>query len=1027
MISGTNAESPTVETGKNEDTNQDEISKPTPDVCVPKKELQIVSESEISSPLTVGKSDAVPITAPPSEIVKDESKPIGKPEPQTVVVSKEEKVLIGNTDDKKKDTTQSMSNSFDSKPQATPSATTKVTGNTKTPKERTKLVPQLVSVGSKPTTKVTSVKLKTTTIVEKVETVSDARGDTTRGEGDVNVTIMTPKKTEVPPSTSSAPPISIVLPSESLRSANPDGKGGTKNTYKRRAEIKPGALQNTLKRLHDNLPKVSKTSEKQDALTQSAKVAASANLDTQERQVKESVPATVNSNAVKASAHKMPTLPQSVSIAIPQARPLPNVLQRPKLGATSSSATATLHQIPGNLQSTIIPNVSIGISSAALTSVASISVASSSSCGQPQTVYAIHPHSIPANFAHLQQSQVVLPGGNKMIPIKLVTLQKKSGEQIQTIPLGAGTPNRASPNLLEAVNIVANAGSRSSSPKTTLIGNTVQHLSTGGNLHFLPISVSSASGTNVTGNVKVLMTQPIKMSQQSGLSQSMVLNSVLMGNQPTTIRVIRPSNLPSSLQEPIAFRQVLKPAADQSAAKKVVKPETPLANAASKPEHSIQSESLFKKLDGVEIVDTGSPLNNDDLPFEADIIHDEKDLADVLAAEAKAESFQSENCTKAADGKGTVARGNHSKIIPETVSSVAAVENHVSSKKLLSISRTDTSTLDSPVSVMRVTSPLYTYSAAPKTRDQVQVSQTPSPVVPDLHGEDEEIINSFSRSPSQPRLSPQVKPDMVSNDMKSADSDVISDHSYGLSSNSAISNCDNANSLGQELSIEIPPMDMEVALSPSQNPPEGKRCTRSTRSNPRLSPDITAFVSETKSNKVSNKVDLMSLRSSPKPSPTGSLKVLSPTPSSLTITPSTSTRSSPILHNQHQINANNAAATINAVAMGIIDKIQGNATAQNAKNSRISKLSGTNKRKRQESDSSSASRDENLEDKAEIDLNSRPGKRKCSENAAEMIKVCIGVEDSPKRNSSTVLKKDEVKSKDGKGKKGMSKYFYTYC
>ncbi|CAL8131690.1 unnamed protein product [Orchesella dallaii] len=855
----------------------------------------------------------------------------------------------------------------------------------------------------------------------------------------VEVTIVTPRLPDTPISTSSTPPISIVLPSENaLRSSNPDGKLPiSKNSYKRRAEIKPGALQNTLKRLHDNFfPKVLKASETQESVVQANMVTAEVD-GVAETPVKVEeppsiqVPVSVSGNA-KPSGQYLTAQSQPVSIAVSHVRPVPNLIQRSK--ATLSAST--VHQISSGLASNILANVSTAIvstaiSSSGITSVTSISVPSSSAGGATQTVYAIHPNmSIPASFAHLQQSPVMLPGGHKMVPIKLLTLPKQSGGQLQTIPIGNATSNRSSPNLLEAVNIVANAGSRSSSPKTTLIGNSVQStplnlssmsLPVGSNLHFVPISVSSASGT--TGNVKVLMTQPIKM-QQSGIPQSMVVKSVLMGSQPTTIRVIRPGNL----QEPISIQTLVKQS--EQPPKEMTRPKLDIPAAVCttvKNDFTVQTEPLFKKLDGVEIVETGSPLNNDDLPFEADIIHDEKDLADVLAAEAKNEIIPVENCTnfhveiktsndgKIRTGKDIASAGmSAGKVGTSTVA-----QNHVSSKKLPNVTKEEIPTPESPVPVMRVTSPLFTYSSK-VSNNRSSVSRSPTlvePESPDLHGEDPEIINSFLRSSSQSRL--HTKPTLNnSTDVKIPSSDSLPDHTYNMS---AGMNC-NANNIEQELSIEIPPMELEVAgLSPSQNPPEEKRCTRSTRSNTRLSPDITAFMSDTpKPTKLSVKPDSLSLKNSPKPSPTGSLKVLSPTPSSLTITPSTSTRSSPILHNQHQVNANNAAATINAVALGIIDKIQGNSTGMNAKNSRLLKQSGANKRKRQESDSSSASRDENVEEKTEIDLNSRPGKRKCSENAAEMIKVCIGVEDSPKRNASTVKKTDETKVKESKGKRTMA-------
>lgn len=892
--------------------------------------------------------------------------------------------------------------------------------------------PQLVPVTSTVPTAVTSQaegNLPDGLIIGSVEGAGETTATTVSSHlgSPVSVTIMTPKHPDMAVvSTTNTPPISIVLPSESvLRSNNPDGKLLTpKNAYKRRAEIKPGALQNTLKRLHDNLPKVLKTSEAQDASSQASLIISASEVDgmvESPMKVVEVEPSSVVQNSVVGNPNK-PVVAgvssqQSVNIAVSQVRPVPNVLQRSKT-STTTTAASTLQQISSGIQSNLIANMST-VTSATLTSGTTLTV-SSSSGGQPQTVFAIHPNvSIPANFAQLQQSPVVLPGGHKMVPIKLVTLPKQSSGQLQTIPIGNATPNRSSPNLLDAVNIVANAGSRSSSPKTTLIGNTMQttplnlssvSLPVGSNLHFVPISVSSATGT--TGNVKVIMAQPIKM-QQAGLSQSMVVRSVLMGNQPASIRVIRPAHLP----EPVAIQTIIKPTPEAATVNEVSKPKIFLTTSETSTTKSefitLPTESLFKKLDGVEIVETGSPLNNDDLPFEADIIHDEKDLADVLAAEAKNEVNVIENCTSFhVDLKSS--KEGESRPNPPSIIASTAVQNHVASKKLLHASREETTKDISPSGRTRTAPPLLSFSSK-NAAEGSSISSPSDPDAPDLHGEDEEIINSFSKS------TPHQKPTVYrSNDAKST-SEILPDHTYGMTS--AGLNLDSGDSrvnLAQELSIEIPPVDLEgTSLSPSQNPPEEKRCTRSTRSNTRLSPDITAF--SEKAAKAPLKVDSATLKNSPKPSPTGSLKMLSPTPSSLTITPSTSTRSSPILQNQHQGNVGNPAAALNAVALGIIDKIQGNATAQNLKNSRISKLSGGGKRKRQESDSSSASRDENLEEKMEIDLNSRPGKRKCSENAAEMIKVCIGVEDSPKRNSSSVKKTDDAKAKDGKGKRGLGK------
>lgn len=103
-----------------------------------------------------------------------------------------------------------------------------------------------------------------------------------------------------------------------------------------------------------------------------------------------------------------------------------------------------------------------------------------------------------------------------------------------------------------------------------------------------------------------------------------------------------------------------------------------------------------------------------------------------------------------------------------------------------------------------------------------------------------------------------------------------------------------------------------------------------------------------------------------------------------------------------------------------LEKISSHLTNNTGKGGNSLKATNS-KRKRQESDSSSnTSKDENNEEKVEIDLNSRPGKRRCSENAAELIKACIGVEDTPKRNSMLIKRMEESnKLKEAKLKKAM--------
>jgi hypothetical protein len=344
---------------------------------------------------------------------------------------------------------------------------------------------------------------------------------------------------------------------------------------------------------------------------------------------------------------------------------------------------------------------------------------------------------------------------------------------------------------------------------------------------------------------------------------------------------------------------------------------------------------------------------SEEFPFEADIIHDEKDLVDVLAA-AEQEIIAS-NSNQNQNGIGGHEEGP-----------------------------------DSPPPVPRsLSSPRYTYSSR----------RSPSPPN-DIHGEDQEIIDSFSE--------PQ---DENENESESDEKpELLSDHTYVVGNNRGIDSKEKPPPTNlEELSIEIP----------TEPEPEEKKPTRSTRSNTRIvSPDITAFTpsrsdtpkplqAPTKKAEPGGGGSLM--RNSPKPSPTGSLKLLSPSVSgSGGHQSSSSARSSPIP---------NSGLVLNSTGLG------SHSHSTNASNSKSRGGGGlVNKRKRQESDSSSTSKEE--EPKVElIDLNSRPGKRRCSENAAELIKACIGIEDTPKRNTLLIKRLEEAnKLKEAKNKKAMRKY-----
>lgn len=534
-----------------------------------------------------------------------------------------------------------------------------------------------------------------------------------------------------------------------------------------------------------------------------------------------------------------------------------------------------------------------------------------------QAVLKIHPStSVVSSMTMGSAGITVLPGGHKMVPVKVLTM-----------PSGSGSPSQQ--QLLDAVNLVSSSG-RSGSP----IMHAKLHTSgISGGVHLVPISMVSSSGS---GNpMKVLVSSPVKM--------------MMGGNQ--TIRVMRPimssfqhSSLPqsplasssdvgSARSEMDLASEVEKPSEDSSKKEKSEDGDEKVVSKTQSKKEDCKPEELFDNLEGVELLQDEAEVE-EDLPFEADIIHDEKDLADVLASETPPPPILENGLDDRMD--------------------------HGSSSE------------DLPMPTIRSFSPRYTYSSMSNSHRRGSVNRSPD-------ADDQEVIDSFSGSPSRPKLSPQTVGGLNKN---SSSTSILSDHTYSNAT--------------EELSIEIP-----AAENTNTN-------KRNTRSNTRLvSPDITAFRSETpKLQKFTGKPDPGILKNSPKPSPTGSLKLSSPCVSGSggCSSGNTSARSSPVLEKEKTV---------------------------------AGKKGVSGKRKRQGSESSTASKDEIPEEtanngKPDPDVNSRPGKRRCSENAAELIKACIGAEDTPKKNVSLLKKVEENnygnngsgshgKGKHGKGNKQMSK------
>lgn len=662
------------------------------------------------------------------------------------------------------------------------------------------------------------------------------------------------------------------------------------------------------------------------------------------------------------------------------------------------------------------PRASSPMTSSSPGSLVSISLPQSVNCtNTPKTtLFTIHSNS-QSNLSqqfHQQSQQLqhghptvtVLPSGHKVVPIKLVTIPRN--HQAPMASLIRSPLNRSSPNFIDAMRSSAFRNVRTSSVQGTPLNISAMQMGVAGsgNVTLVPISAVPSNVQIQQNPVKLLVSTPLK--GQPNLLKSVVVKSMVVGGNSnnalcggTSVRVIRPD---ASSCSPGNGGELIHSSGSKPLNLEPSKLDPPGAISVDLPQKLSEQKllhetlgvrktesvnTLYKGMQGVELLDTSlSDMNEQGVHFHADIIHDEKDLADAVAADSP---IITQNGVESPTTSAYDFTSSDYEVLPPQprIASVRQVSEEVKNEnktcgspadlqepslQVEELMNSNVSTIvpSSPVRLLRSNSPLYTYSNRStnmrhKNLNHVGELSSSATLPLDDEEEDQEIIDSFAKSQSQPsskNLAIELKDKHFS----------ISDHSYNMVSLN--SNLEDYN-MG-ELSIDIPTVDA-VLNETVEERERTKGNLRNTRSNTRLpSPDITAFRSDTP--KSMKKVDLV-FKNSPKASPTGNLKLLSPNLGGGS--GSSSARASPICTSASITTGGKLGAKVSI------------------------------KRKRQESDSSSASKDGSVtEDVKElVDINSRPGKRRCSENVAELVKACIGIEDNPKRVNSFFKRTEDAK------------------